>query len=159
MSFSEPTSTDLSRSRYGNIQEQRLRKPGTHWGLIPKRSLFRSSVLYLSLWESNGSEQEETHYIVTGFQEDFPYCSPGSSLGKQKKVRSTNQQQFCSKDTPVTIEADQIMLALQQLAMSKNLAYFNNKISRTSKLPKYLTTTMPNFGAKSKKLKLFEDLF
>ena len=29
--FSEPTSSDLFRSRSGNVQEQQLRKPATHW--------------------------------------------------------------------------------------------------------------------------------
>ena len=33
----------------GNIQEQQLRKPRTHWGSIPRRSLSRSGVLYLPL--------------------------------------------------------------------------------------------------------------
>ena len=35
--------------------------------------------------------------------------------------RSTGQPQFRSKNTPVTIEADQILLALQQLANNNNL--------------------------------------
>ena len=32
-----------------NIQEQRLRKPGAHWGSFPRRFLSRSGVLYLPL--------------------------------------------------------------------------------------------------------------
>ena len=35
---SEATSSDLFRSRSGNIQEQQLRKPGTHWGSFLRRS-------------------------------------------------------------------------------------------------------------------------
>ena len=67
--------------------------------------------------------------------------------------------QFCSENTPATIEADQILLALQQLATNSNSANFNNNDSRISKLPKSLTTTMPTFDGKSGKFELFEDLF
>ena len=92
-------------------------------------------------------------------QEEIPYCSPTTSSGKQKKTRSTSQPQFRSENTPATIEADHILLALQQLASNSNSANFNNNISRISKLPKSLTTTMPTFDGKSEKFELFEDLF
>ena len=92
-------------------------------------------------------------------QEEIPYCSTNTSSGKQKKARSTSQPQFRSENTPATLEADQILLALQQLAKNNNSANFNNNISRISKLPKSLTTTMPTFDGKSEKFELFEDLF
>ena len=92
-------------------------------------------------------------------QEEIPYCSTSTSSGKQKKARSTSQPQFRSENTPATLEADQILLALQQLATNSNSANFNNNISRISKLPKSLTTTMPTFDGKSGKFELFEDLF
>ena len=92
-------------------------------------------------------------------QEEIPYCSTSTSPGKQKKARSTSQPQFRSENTPATLEADQILLALQQLATNSNSANFNNNISRISKLPKSLTTTMPTFDGKSEKFELFEDLF
>ena len=92
-------------------------------------------------------------------QEEIAYCSPSTSSGKQKKARSTSQRQFCSENTPATIEADQILLALQQLATNSNSANFNNITRRISKLPKSLTTTMPTFDGKSEKFELFEDLF
>ena len=98
-------------------------------------------------------------HMMTATQEEIPYCSPTTSSGKQKKARSTSQPQFRSENTPVTIEADQIFLALQQLATNSNSANFNNNISRNSKLPKSLTTTMPTFDGKSEKFELFEDLF
>ena len=97
--------------------------------------------------------------MVTAVQEQIPYCSSGISSGKQKKARSTSQPQFRSENTPSTIEADQILLALQQLATNSNSANFNNNITKISKLPKSLTTTMPKFDGKSKNLELFEDLF
>ena len=92
-------------------------------------------------------------------QEEIPYCSTSTSSGKQKKARSTSQPQFRSENTPATLEADQILLALQQLATNTNSANFNNNISRISKLPKSLTTTMPTFDGKSEKFELFEDVF
>ena len=71
-------------------------------------------------------------HTMTGTQEEIPYCSPTTSSGKQKKARSTSQPQFRSEKTPATIEADQILLALQQLATNSNSANFNNNISRIS---------------------------
>ena len=97
--------------------------------------------------------------MVTGVHEEVTYCSPRTSSGKQKKNRSTSQPQFRSENTPATIEADQILLALQQLANNNNSANFHNNINRISKLPKSLTTTMPTFDGKSEKFELFEDLF
>ena len=110
---------------------------------------------------ATGGPEEIRHnpHIMTATQEEIPYCSPTTSSGKQKKARSTSQPQFRSEDTPAIIEADQILLALQQLATNSNSANFNNNISRISKLPKSLTTTMPTFDRKSEKFELFEDLF
>ena len=104
---------------------------------------------------------EEIHHnphTMTATQEEVLYCSPTTSSGKQMKARSTSQPQFRSENTPATIEADQILLALQQLATNSNSANFNNNISRISKLPKSLTTTMPTFDGKSEKFELFQDL-
>ena len=119
------------------------------------------------------SGAETNSHIVTGVtreirqhphmtmetQEEIPYCSTSTSSGKQKKARSTSQPQFRSDNTPATLEADQILLALQQLATNSNSANFNNNFSRFSKLPKSLTTTRPTFDGNSEKLELFEDLF
>ena len=97
--------------------------------------------------------------MVTAVQEEIPNCSSGISSGKQKKARSISQPQFRSENTPATFEADQILLALQQLATNSNSANVNNTSNRISKLPKSLTTTMPTFNGKSEKFELFEDLF
>ena len=99
------------------------------------------------------------HDMVTGVHEEVTSCSPITSSGKQKKNHSTNQPQFRSENTPATIEADQILLALQQLANNNNSANFHNNINRNSKLPKSPTTTMPMFDGKSEKFELFGDLF
>ena len=101
----------------------------------------------------------QNSHTMTATQEEIPYCSPTTSSGEQREARSTSQPQFRSENTPATNEADQILLALQQLATNSNSANFNNKISRISKLPKSLTTTMPTFDGKSEKFELFEDLF
>ena len=109
-----------------------------------------------------GATEEICHnlHTMTATQEEIPYCSPTTSSGKQKKARSTSQPQFRSENTPATIEADQILLALQQLATNSNSANFNNNnISRISKFPKSLTTTVPTFDGKSEKFELSEDLF
>ena len=106
-------------------------------------------------------DSEEVHNdrdMVT-VQEEIPYCSSGTSSGKQKKARSISQPHFRSENTPATIEADQILMALQQLPTSSNSANVNNNSNRISKLPKSLTTTMPTFDGKSEKFELFEDLF
>ena len=108
-----------------------------------------------------GGPEEIRHnpHTMTATQEEIPYCSATTSSGKQKKARSTSQPQFRSENTPATIEADQILLALQQLATNSNSTNFNNNITRISKLPKSLTTTEPTFDGKSEKFELFEDLF
>ena len=108
---------------------------------------------------SNDSDPDEAPHMVTGVQEEIPYCSPGISSGKQKKAPSTSQPQFCIESTPATIEADQIFLALQQLATNSSSANSNKNINRISKFPESLTTTMPTSDAKSEKLEMFEDLF
>ena len=109
---------------------------------------------------TGATEEFRQHpHMMTATQEEIPYCSPSTSPGKQKKARSTSQPQFRSENTPATIEADQILLALQQLATNSNSANFNNNISEISKLPKSLTTTMSTFDGKSEKIELFEDRF
>ena len=97
--------------------------------------------------------------LVTGVHKEITYCSLSISSGKQKRNRCTSQPQFRSDNTPATIEADQILLALQQLANNNNSANFHNNINRMSKLPKSLNTTMPTFDRKSEKFELFEYLF
>ena len=106
-----------------------------------------------------GEQTRNQRDIITGVHEEVMYCSPSTSSGKQKKNRSTTQPQFRSENTPATVEADQILLALQQLEKNNNSANFHNNINRISKLPKSLTTTTPTFDGKSEKIELFEDLF
>ena len=109
---------------------------------------------------TRGSEEIRNGYdMVTAVQGEIPYCSSGISSGKQKTAPSTSQPQFRSENTPATIEADQILLALQQLPTNSNSSNVNNNSNRISKLPKSLTTTMPTFDGKSENFELFEDLF
>ena len=105
------------------------------------------------------TEQIRNRHDMTGVHKEVTYCSTSTSSGKQKKNRSTSQPQFSSENTPATIEADQILLALQQLANNNNSAFFLNNVNRISILLKSLTTTMPTFDGKSEKFQLFEDLF
>ena len=108
---------------------------------------------------TQNSGPENRHDMVTGVHEEVTYCSPGTSSGKQKRNRSTSQPQFCSENTTATSEADQILLALQQLANNNNSANFLININRSSKMPNSLTTMMPKFNGKSEKFELFEDDF
>ena len=81
-------------------------------------------------------------------------------LQENKRRRAKKSQlHFRSKNTPVTIEVDQILLALQQLASKSKSANFNNNINRISLLPKLLTSRMPTFDGKSGKNEFTEDLF
>ena len=98
-------------------------------------------------------------HMTTETQGETPHFSPSTLSGKRKEARSTSQPKFRSENTPATIEADQILLALQQLATNSNSANFINNISRISKLPKSLTTRMPTFDGKSEEFELFTDLF
>ena len=97
-----------------------------------------------------GGPEEIRHnpHTMTATQEVISYCFLTTSSGKQKKVRTTSQPQFRSENTPATVEADQVLLALQQLATNSNSASFNNNFSRISTLPKSLTTTTPTFDGK-----------
>ena len=45
----------------------------------------------------NDSEQEETHHIVTGIQEEIPYCFPRTSSGKQTKVGALHKSATISQ--------------------------------------------------------------
>ena len=108
---------------------------------------------------TGATEQIGNCHDMTGVHEEVTYCPPSTFSGKQKKNRSTSQPQFRSENTPATIEADQNLLALQQLANNNNSANFHNNINRISKLPKSLTTTLPTFDGKTEKFELFEDLF
>ena len=173
------------RSHSGGLSEPIGYKPGNEWGRLAEWSSSRSGPLPqpddAKLWPrrrpfhgERSSERESLcgHDMVTGVQrdgmyrhdmtgdqEEVTYCSPSTSSGKQKKNRSTSQPQFRSDNTPATIEADQNLLAPQQLANNNNSANFQNNINRISKLPKSLTTTMPTFDRKSEKFELFGDFF
>ena len=107
----------------------------------------------------DSEEIRNGHDMVTAVQEETPYCFSGISSRNQKKALSASKPQFQSENTPTTIEADQILVALQQLPRNSNSSNVNNNSNRISKLPKSLTTTMPTFDGKSEKFELFGDLF
>ena len=84
--------------------------------------------------------------MVTAVQEEIPYCSPGYSSGKQKKARSTSQPQFRSENTPATIEADQILLAFQQLATNSSTQAIRLRLA--CKIPWFCKQNYPHLQAK-----------
>ena len=105
--------------------------------------------------------EEEIRYrphMVTGIHEHTPNCSLGTSSRRQTKARSTTQPPFCSESISAIIEADQVLLALQQLASNSNSPIINKNHDKISKLSKFLTTTMPTFEEKSEKFELFQDV-
>ena len=108
---------------------------------------------------AGATEQIVNCHDMTGVHKEVTNCPPSTSSGKRKKNRSTSQPQFRSENTHATIEADQILLALQQLANNNNSANFQNNFNQISKLPKSLTTTMPTFDGIAEKFELFKDLF
>ena len=101
---------------------------------------------------------DETCHMVKRVQDEIPYCSPGTSSGEQKKARSVSQPQFRRENTISTIDADQILLAPQQLASSSNSAKLNKNTNRFSQLFKSFATTIPTLDGKPKKFELVEDL-
>ena len=62
---------------------------------------------------------KETNGKVTEVHERVTYCSLSTSSGKQKKNRSTSQPHFRGEKILATVEGDQSLLALQQLADNK----------------------------------------
>ena len=166
--------------RNTNVENQGTNKDDSQSDLHPAAGIFRGQttpnsgpkdcrdmvtgvqgeIRYRPDMVTGGSEEiRNGHDMVTAVLEEIPYCSSGIFSGKQKKARSTSQPQFRSENTPTTIEADQILLALQQLTMNSNSVNVNNNSDKVSKLPKSLTTTMPTFDGKSEKFELFKDLF
>ena len=108
---------------------------------------------------TGATEQIPNRHDMTGVHEGFTYCSPSTSSGKQNKNSSTSQPQFRSEIIPAKIEADQILLAPQQLANNNNSANFHNNVKIISKLPKSLTTTIPMIEGRSEKFEMLQDLF
>ena len=84
---------------------------------------------YSHLVTGGPEEIRNRPHLVTGIQEEIPYCSLGTSSGKQKKARSTSQPQLRSENTPATIGADQILLALEQLATNSNSGNLRNNMN------------------------------
>ena len=87
------------------------------------------------------SEIRQHPHMTMETQEEIPYCSTSTSSGKQKKARSTSQPQFRSENTPATLEADQILLALQQLATnsSEKIELFEDLFQTSLKIHNQLT--------------------
>ena len=103
---------------------------------------------------TQNSAPEVDHDMLTGVHEEVTYFSPSTSSGKQKKNRSTSKPQFRGENTPAMSEADQILLAFQQLANNNNSANFHINLNRISKL-----TTITTFDGNSENFELFDYFF
>ena len=105
------TAPETSRNVLGTSQE--TIEDNSQNDPHPEAGFFHSQMMQNSDPEDNhdmvtgATEQvRNRHDMVTGFHNEVTYCSPGTSSGKQKNTRSTNQLQFRSENTPTTIEAD-----------------------------------------------------
>ena len=135
-----------------NVENQKTNEGDSQSYPHPEAGIFRNQT-------TQNSGPEVGNGMVTGVQEEISYSSLGTSSGKQKKARPTSHPYFPIENTAATIEADQILMAFQQLASNSKSANIINNINKISKLPKCLTTTMSTFDGKSAKIELFEDLF
>ena len=144
------TSLETSRNAYGTNQ-------GTNEDDSQSDHYSEAGIFHCQTTGNSGPEDGED--MVTGVHGEVTYCISSVSSRKSKTNRSTSQPQFRSENFPATIEGDQILLALQQLANNINSANFQMSINKISKLPKLLTTTMPTFDGKSENFELLEDLF
>ena len=108
------------------------------------------------------AKRRRTILYCSGMARGFlkiPLLFPCRFFRKKKKTCSTSQLQFHIENTPASIEAYQILFALQHLASNSNSANFSDDINRSSKVQKQLLTTMPTFYGKIEKFEVFEDLF
>ena len=154
----EPTRNTLNTSQ-GTHEDDSQNDPHPKAGLFHGQTTQNSGPEDDHDMVTGATKQIGNCHDMTGVHEKVIYCPPSSSSGKQKKNRSTSQPQFRSENNPATIEADQILLAFQQLAINNNSANFHSNINRISKLPKSITKTMPTFDGKTQKFEFFEDLF
>ena len=153
------TSRNIFSTRQGTKEDDSQSNPHPEAGIFNNQMTQNPGPEDSHDMVTGATEQIRNRHDMTGVHKEVIYCSPSTSSGKQKKNRSTSQPQFRSENTPATIEADQILLALQQLANNNDSANFHNNTNRISKLPKSLTTTTPTFYGKSENFELFEDLF
>ena len=88
---------------------QRTNEDDSQCDLYPEPTISQSQ-------NTQNTEQGDEFGLVTGVPDEITYCSPRTSSGKQKKPHSANQLQVCSQNNPVTVEADQFLLAFRELA-------------------------------------------
>ena len=146
---------------YGHTPEQKRRKPGANWGSFQGLSSSWSGTPVYYTNHSIVSDPDEALHIVTGVQEEIPYCSPGTSSGKQKKARSTNKPRFCSANTAATVETYQILLVLQKLS-NKSISANLNFQEQHEQNSNTASTPQPNNAQlrwkNQKNFELFDDL-
>ena len=118
------TSRNTLSTNQGTNEDDSLSDPHSKAGVSQRQTTLNSS-------------PGDAYHIVTGVQEETPFCSPGTSSGNQKKAHSKFLPQYRSENTPTTSETDQTLLALQQLASNKNSANFNQHYQKfkTAQIP------------------------
>ena len=99
----------------------------------------------------------DAHGMVTGFHVEVTKIMERRRSNRSQVTLQVSHNSD-SEDTPATVEAEQILQALKQLANNSNSANFNINPHRISKLPKSLITTMPTFDEKPEMFELFRDV-
>ena len=104
-------------------------------------------------------DPDEASYIMAEDHWEIPNCSSESFSGRKVKCALRVNGNSAAKTPLATIETEQILSALHQLATNSNSVNFNIRLNIFSKLPKSITTTMPTFDRKTEKFEQFENFF
>ena len=124
-----------------NVQKQK--KTWFRW--VQVRCYYPRPQWSCSHGEPSVPTRNKEHWRVT-----FRSTSP--SWGRQQKARWVSHQQSRSENTPslgvITLEADQILVTLQQIANIPNRTHLDNSMNRIAKLPTSLTNTLATFQGK-----------
>ena len=142
------------RNHSGDIPEHITYKPGNERQRLPDLISFSSGCL------------SESDYTKLSPRWCLRHGDRGSRrnhlLLPLKVLRQAEENPLCNSTGisqwkhPATIKANQILLALHQLAKNTISANFEIEFHQ---IYKSLTRTMPTFDRKSEKFELFEDLF
>ena len=107
------------------FQSQTTHNSGPEYGHDMVTGVQKKSLCGYDMVIGVHKESLYSHDMVTEVHEEVTYCSPSTTTGKQKNNRSTNQPHLLSENTPATIEANQIFLALQRLAKKQQYCKFS----------------------------------
>ena len=97
--------------------------------------------------------------MVRGVQEDFAFCSPVIFFRKTKQGALYNSTTLSQWEHPYDNWNRPDSVGPSTIGKQQQFSKLNKNMKINSKLPNSLTTTIPTFDGKSKKIERFEDLF